>query len=367
LSLCALCTSGCIEKGGTTVNNGIASSSDSAKDDSSKDDSKTTTHPSAPEPEDTDDGQGDAGPSSPKPAVTKDDPKPVETIPVDTKPVDTKPVPEELPAAEDDAGAVAPEPSASSAPDASAMDPSCNGAGDEPESAFEFATLSDGLKGCERAYVDADGAYLSFELASAALVTYTIKSNNGVKVSLYAAATQIVLMDYLQQLTCSGAMPQASTIPLPKGLFYLHVERLGASATYDLNLSASPYEVVELEPEPAKDYAAATNLGVLSDGDGVTQVGGYVGKAFKDSADWYLFEAPDNGTLTYTVRNVQGQVQAALFDYAIPVGEDHRLDYCDVGMADCGRSIDIRERQKYYLRVTPDVDSLYTVGLSFNK
>ena len=240
------------------------------------------------------------------------------------------------------------------------LDPAdCDEAGDDLDVAYDFGVLGAEVVNCS-GFAESDGDYFRLELEENATVTLTLETTTGrLGGGLYADAEQINKADPLvpwdvrqTQLTLD--------LKLERGVYFAAVVPVGASTIFDIDVSADAYPLPEVEPEAGNSFDDATSLGTI--GSSRIDVGGYVGAT--DAEDIYAVRFESNGTFTYTVADVEGRVQVALYEDADQINIASPIRTVDVSATDQLVEIELGQGD-YLLRVVPVGSSLYSLSLSF--
>jgi hypothetical protein len=343
----------CIGNGDTN----IASETNGVPAESSSDNDDDSTAQQMDEPEDEpEDEPGDVPEDEPSAAAPEPEPEPASSQPADDELEPGEPTGDE-PEPTQPALEPAPEPVSESDDDTSSGDGDCDTAGTDFDEAFDVGGLTE-LFECE-GFADAgEGDHFRFELTGNGQLNYTLDSTGVVTAKLYRDATQINRATPLNTLPVNGA-PQTLKVTLQRGVYYLAVSAAGK--IFDLGIGVEYYEPVEPLPDPGEDFDVAMDLGEV--GSERIDVGGFVGTT--DEADVFRVEVPTNGVLTYTIGDIVGNVTAALYEDAAQINlTTPRASHSNLTGDNTAPPIDLAEGI-YYLRITPAVDSLFTLSLSF--
>jgi hypothetical protein len=240
----------------------------------------------------------------------------------------------------------------------------CTEGGDDIDSAFELGSL-DELVTC-KGYAETGGDFYRFELAENATFTFSVGADKIVRADLYLDATQVNLS--AAHDTLSGSMPPAlKMVTLEKGIYYLRVT--ATNTLFDMALDAKLHDRPEPAEDPSEDIDEAMDIGVLPETPLV--FGGYVGRT--DSEDFFVFDLPSNGTVTFTLEDVTSNVVASFYEKTGSLIDLQAPSFGPYTTTTANAPLTIDNQMPkgtHYLRIVrghPSYDSLYTLKLSFQE
>jgi hypothetical protein len=232
--------------------------------------------------------------------------------------------------------------------------------GEDKDEAHDLGVVPEAEADIQGGYVGPtdEADYFRFRTAELSMLTFSVRNVLGsVWLGLHEDAPLLDASKPFQRLDVNTVDGKLLTIPVPAGDYYFIVSPQAASF-YELHSSVEAYEGQAAKADPGGDWSEALDLGSV--GGERLDVSEYVGGL--DEADYYRLELETNGSLTYTLSDVRGNVRARLYEDAVQINLDVAKDLLD--SAGTGtKTIDLGQGT-YYFVVTPWADSLYTLSLS---